>query len=106
MLIETIRVIRIVLNSVFSFNPIKWYKNVKANKSYWNIAKPSYYIKVHNQLPAFVTWDDAFVDEVKRTLRACRVFIFFPFYWIVYNQNSNNLVSLAGMYLIIFKTFC
>lgn len=38
-------------------------------------------------------WDDQFVDEVKRALVACRVFLLYPIYWVVYGQFSNNFVS-------------
>lgn len=41
-------------------------------------------------------WDEHFVDEVKRALVACRVFCFYPIYWVVYGQFSNNFVTQAG----------
>ncbi|KAF1985227.1 PTR2-domain-containing protein [Aulographum hederae CBS 113979] len=41
-------------------------------------------------------WDDKFVDEVKRALVACQVFTFYPIYWVVYGQFSNNFISQAG----------
>jgi POT family proton-dependent oligopeptide transporter len=34
-------------------------------------------------------WTDDFVDEVKRALVACRVFLFFPIYWVTYSQASD-----------------
>ncbi|KAE8161293.1 POT peptide transporter [Aspergillus tamarii] len=40
-----------------------------------------------------VPWDDLFVDELKRALVACRVFLIFPLYWICNGQASSNLVS-------------
>ncbi|KAE8361010.1 POT peptide transporter [Aspergillus caelatus] len=40
-----------------------------------------------------VQWDDVFVDELKRALVACRVFLIFPLYWICNGQASSNLVS-------------
>jgi len=46
--------------------------------------------------PAWLRFDDVFVDEVKRALKACQVFLFFPLYWIPYNQLSNNMVSQAA----------
>jgi POT family proton-dependent oligopeptide transporter len=33
-------------------------------------------------VPGKITWDDEFVGEVGRTLNACTVFLFFPFYWL------------------------
>jgi len=41
-------------------------------------------------------WDDHFVDEVKRALIACQVFCFYPIYWVVYGNFSNNFVTQAG----------
>jgi dipeptide/tripeptide permease len=38
--------------------------------------------------PSHVPWDDKFVEELKRALVACKVFLFFPIYWMVYNQVS------------------
>ena len=32
--------------------------------------------------PARITWDDDFVGEVHRTVKACQVFLFFPFFWL------------------------
>ncbi|EFR05005.1 peptide transporter PTR2-A [Nannizzia gypsea CBS 118893] len=41
-------------------------------------------------------WNDQFVDEMKRALVACRVFIYFPIYWVCYQQMVNNFVSQAS----------
>jgi len=38
-------------------------------------------------------WSDKFVDELKRTLQACAVFIFYPFYWALYNNMSDNFIN-------------
>ncbi|KAI5968058.1 PTR2 [Candida pseudojiufengensis] len=35
-------------------------------------------------------------DEIKRTLYACKIFLFYPFYWVTYGQMVNNFVSSAG----------
>ncbi|KAL2823484.1 POT family-domain-containing protein [Aspergillus cavernicola] len=43
-----------------------------------------------------VPWDDHFIDELKRALVACRVFCFYPIYWVVYGQFSSNFVTQAG----------
>ncbi|PIA95670.1 putative peptide transporter ptr2 [Cercospora beticola] len=43
-----------------------------------------------------VDWDGVFVEEVKRALVACKVFLFFPVYWLAYGQMLNNFVSMAG----------
>ncbi|PGH06689.1 hypothetical protein AJ79_06473 [Helicocarpus griseus UAMH5409] len=41
-------------------------------------------------------WDDHFVDELKRALVACKVFIYFPIYWVCYFQMLTNFISQAG----------
>ena len=57
-------------------------------------AKPSYqeeYGRKHK-----TPWNDLFVDELRRGLVACRVFVFYPIYWVVYSQMLNNFVSQAA----------
>ena len=40
--------------------------------------------------------ENQFIDDLKQTMHACRVFALFPFYWICYNQTLGNLVSQAA----------
>ncbi|CAO3694701.1 unnamed protein product [Umbelopsis ramanniana] len=58
--------------------------------------KPSELRITHPELINSVTWDDIFVDEMIRTLKACKVFCWFPIYWLCYNQMTSNLVSMAA----------
>lgn len=67
-----------------------------------NAPKPSYQLEHGGNRS--LTWDDHFVEEVKRSLVACKVFCFFPIYWAVYNQFSNNFVS-QGIFFFFFKLF-
>jgi POT family proton-dependent oligopeptide transporter len=39
---------------------------------------------------------DQFVDELKRALVACRVFLFYPAFWLLYGQVTTNFISMAG----------
>lgn len=48
-------------------------------------AKPSYQAGVGKDTTK-LRWNDTFVDEVKRALVACKVFTFYPIYWVVYGQ--------------------
>lgn len=57
-------------------------------------AKPSYRDEVGGSYAT--PWDDQFILEIKRALVACRVFVFFPVYWVVYGQMLNNFISQAG----------
>lgn len=43
-----------------------------------------------------MNFDDEWVDEVARGLKACRVFLWYPLYWLAYNQMLNNLTSQAA----------
>jgi POT family proton-dependent oligopeptide transporter len=52
--------------------------------------------------------ENQFIDDLKKAVRACRVFLFYPFYWICYNQLGTNLISQAaqmnvGKSVIFFK---
>ncbi|CAF1149126.1 unnamed protein product [Rotaria sordida] len=40
--------------------------------------------------------NNQFIDDLKKAIKACRVFAFYPFYWICYNQFGANLVSQAA----------
>ena len=53
--------------------------------------KPSY--KIAHGKPVKNTWDDHFIDEVKRALIACRIFVFYPIFWVAYGQFSGNFVT-------------
>ncbi|KAI9846137.1 MAG: peptide transporter ptr2 [Thelocarpon superellum] len=41
-------------------------------------------------------WNDLFIEEIRRALVACKVFLFFPIYWVTYYQMLNNFISQAG----------
>ncbi|KAL2268417.1 hypothetical protein VTJ83DRAFT_3263 [Remersonia thermophila] len=56
-------------------------------------ARPGYQLATHNHA---VPWDDAFVDELKRGLAACRVIFSFAFFYLSITQMFNNLISQAG----------
>ncbi|OAA78569.1 Oligopeptide transporter [Akanthomyces lecanii RCEF 1005] len=60
-------------------------RSTDAPKNAWRAA--------HGKSP--VHWDDHFVDELKRALRACKVFMFYPIFWVCYGQFSSNFVTQA-----------
>ena len=60
-------------------------------------AKPSVMAKVNPGLAEKITWDDVFVDEMRRTFKACVVFCWYPIYWLCYSQMTNNLVSMNAV---------
>lgn len=53
--------------------------------------KPSYLAEYGGNYKT--PWSDQFIDELKRALVACKVFAFYPIYWVCYGQFSNNFVS-------------
>ncbi|THU77855.1 PTR2-domain-containing protein [Dendrothele bispora CBS 962.96] len=73
------------------FDEIQTYKNMRAD-DFWESAKPS---KQQNR-PGWMTFDDQWVDEVRRGIKACGVFVWYPIYWLSYNQLNNNLTSQAA----------
>lgn len=60
------------------------------NKFNLDAAKPS--LNPEANFP----WNDKFVEEVRRSMYACKVFVFYPIYWVVYGQMINNFISQAG----------
>ncbi|TFK33263.1 peptide/h+ symporter protein [Crucibulum laeve] len=92
-LLETMRVIGMSLGPAWSINPIR---TIKACRSpdFWAPSKPSTYGE--GRVPARITWDDEFVGEVARTISACRVFLFFPIFWLCYSQIDGNLGTVAA----------
>ena len=62
----------------------------KQGKFNWDVAKPSN-VPVERR-PAWMTYDDAWVDEVKRGLRACKVFLFLPLFFV--SGSSRTLIYL------------
>ncbi|ORX73511.1 PTR2-domain-containing protein [Basidiobolus meristosporus CBS 931.73] len=40
-------------------------------------------------------WDDQFIEDLKKTLRACLVFLFYPFYWALYYNMSDNFINMG-----------
>jgi proton-dependent oligopeptide transporter, POT family len=61
-------------------------------------AKPSYI--QHHGGNSNVPWTDHFVEEVKRALTAMKVFVFFPVFWVIYGQFSNNFVSQGELFIL------
>jgi POT family proton-dependent oligopeptide transporter len=80
------------LKQKWSWNPITFRRNVKA-PGFWDAAMPS---QLGVNKPAWMTFDDAWVEEVRRGLMACKVFLWYPLYWLSYGQMTNNLTSQAA----------
>jgi len=90
-LVKSMRTYGLVLKGRFSLNPMRTWKNL-SDPNIWDAAKPS---KVANK-PVWMTFDDAWVDEVRRGIKACQVFFWLPIFWLPYGQMTSNLVSQAS----------
>lgn len=77
----------------WSINPVRTYRNMY-DGTFWEKVKPSSF--TDSERPKWMTFDDAWVDEVRRGFAACSVFLWFPLYWLTYNQLNNNLTSQAA----------
>jgi POT family proton-dependent oligopeptide transporter len=60
-------------------NPISTYKHLH-DGTFWHTVKPSTYTDAAR--PAWMNFDDAWVDEVGRGFASCSVFLWFPLYWL------------------------
>lgn len=78
----------------WSLNPVATWKNL-TDGSMWEAVKPSNIAPANR--PKWMTFDDAWVDEVRRGFKACKVFLYYPLYWLTYNQLNNNLTSQASV---------
>ncbi|KAL5366368.1 putative MFS peptide transporter [Aspergillus floccosus] len=79
------------LHGRWSWNPVTFVKNCRAD-DFWERVKPS---RVQNK-PEWMTFDDEWVDEVRRAVKACAVFLWYPVFWLAYGQMTNNLTSQAA----------
>jgi POT family proton-dependent oligopeptide transporter len=59
-----------------------------------NYARPAF--QAEQDSPQRLPWDDAFIDDLKMALSACRVFLLYPFYWAAFSQFLTNFVSQGG----------
>ncbi|KAF9004369.1 POT family-domain-containing protein [Cyathus striatus] len=90
-LATAIRLWRFAARGRWSWNPVKCIRQLTAD-DFWENAKPSKQV----EKPRWMTFDDNWVDELNRGLKACGVFLWYPIYWLTYNQLNNNLVSQAA----------
>ncbi|KAJ7444346.1 peptide transporter PTR2A [Mycena latifolia] len=94
-LASALRLWRFAARGRWSLNPVRCIKQLRA-PGFWENAKPSHVEKTVEGRPKWMTFDDAWVDEVKRGLGACAVFCWYPIYWLTYGQLNNNLTSQAA----------
>lgn len=91
-LIRAFKLLGLATKGKWSVNPVTTRKNFKGER-FWEDVKPSH---LGSNKPAWMQFDDAWVDQVARGLRACSCFTWIPLYWLSYNQMNNNLTSQAA----------
>ncbi|PWY77400.1 MFS peptide transporter, putative [Aspergillus heteromorphus CBS 117.55] len=81
----------LALKGQWSWNPMTFYRRCQSTE-FWESVKPS---RIANK-PKWMTFDDLWVEEVRRAVKACAVFAWYPLYWLAYGQMTNNLTSQAA----------
>jgi dipeptide/tripeptide permease len=59
-------------------------------EDFWETPKPSWRV-AHGHSVENITWNDKLVDDVRRSLDACRVFLYFP----IWNLNDGGIGSVS-----------
>lgn len=90
-LAKSLKLVGLGMKGRWSINPVRTIHNMR-DGSFWERVKPS---KIERR-PDWMTFDDAWVDQVRRGFKACNVFLFYPVFWLAYNQITGNLISQAG----------
>ncbi|KAH6613874.1 POT family-domain-containing protein [Boeremia exigua] len=91
-LIRAFKLLSLATKGKWSANPVATRKAFKSDR-FWEDVKPSH---LGDSKPSWMQFDDAWVDQVARGLRACSCFTWIPLYWLSYNQMNNNLTSQAA----------
>lgn len=94
-LVPALRVFFLAQRGRWSINPWATWRNMH-DGTFWEKVKPSN-ISVENR-PKWMTFDDAWVDELRRGFNACAVFCWYPIFWLCYNQSKfmTSLRSILG----------
>lgn len=78
----------------WTLNPAQLFRNFR-DSSFWEQAKPSRVEASGQPKPKWMTFDDQWVDEVRRGLKACEVFVWYPIYceFNLYRSQSSPQTS-------------
>ena len=91
-LASALRLFAFAARGKWGLNPVTTYKNFTA-PGFWENTKPSRQVNK----PAWMTYDDQWVDELARGITACRVFCWFPVYC---KYTYNHLFKILNVYLL------
>lgn len=83
----------VAIRNNWSWNPSIMFKRCRSS-SFWDSAKPS--LIPESERKPWMIYDDQWINELSRGIKACGIFILFPFYWLCYNQIINNLIIQAA----------
>jgi hypothetical protein len=75
-LTRAVRLLFLAMKGKWSMNPVQTRKNFKSER-FWEDVKPSH---LGAGKPGWMQFDDAWVDQVARGLRACSCFTWIPLY--------------------------
>ncbi|KAK0626829.1 POT family-domain-containing protein [Immersiella caudata] len=89
---KAFKLLRLALKGRVSINPVRTFKNIRSD-DFWETVKPS---ELGANKPKWMDFNDAWVDEIARGFSACAV-LWYPLYWICYNQINNSLISQAAV---------
>lgn len=78
-LAHAMRILGYCMRGKWTMNPARLWKRIN-REGFWDAAKPSVVKMNDSELPTWMTYSDAWVDEVKRGFTACAVFMWFPIY--------------------------
>jgi proton-dependent oligopeptide transporter, POT family len=75
-----LRLLRYAARGRWTWNPVTTFRNMRAD-DFYESAKPSRVAAANGgEKPRWMTFDDQWVDEVRRGFKACVVFTWFPIY--------------------------
>ncbi len=80
----------------WSINPWATWRNMH-DGTFWDAVKPSRFTE--ESRPKWMTFDDAWVDELRRGFSACAVFCWYPIFWLCYNQSKSFAVYFCPSFL-------
>ncbi|KAJ5811997.1 hypothetical protein N7474_008298 [Penicillium riverlandense] len=90
---KAVQALLFALRGRWHWNPVTMWKRTH-DGTLWESVKPS---NIEPGLrPKWMTFDDAWVDEVRRGFAACAVFCWYPLYWLAYGQLTNNFTAQAS----------
>nr|B8NI27.1 RecName: Full=Peptide transporter imqJ; AltName: Full=Imizoquin biosynthesis cluster protein J [Aspergillus flavus NRRL3357] len=81
-------------DSSIIFNACKAFWIAIKHKGNLDYARPSY--QTEQAATRRLSWDDSFIDDLRRAIASCKIFILYPIYWAAYSQFLTNFISQAA----------